>query len=66
MISQCACSCTTKHRNTPRPRVPGALRLAHSRKAALVGLGAWGLRTGCGWLAHAVHVALEREGLVHG
>jgi hypothetical protein len=35
----------------------------YDRKATLVELGYWGLTTGRGWLVHAVHAALQREGL---
>jgi len=35
------------------------------RKADLVAIGQWAIVTGRGWLVHAVHAALVREGLVH-
>jgi hypothetical protein len=35
------------------------------RKRTLVDLGQWALVTGRGWLVHAVHAALVREGLAH-
>jgi hypothetical protein len=38
---------------------------AHRRKAVLVELGLWGLRTGRGWVVKAVEEAIQREGLRH-
>jgi hypothetical protein len=35
------------------------------RKIDLVQLGAWCVSRGKGWLAHAVYLALVREGLCH-
>jgi hypothetical protein len=37
-----------------------------TRKADLVALGDWAVTSGRGWLVHAVHAALQREGLCDG
>lgn len=63
MIPQRACSCTILNCHTSRPRIPGGLRCDHARKADLIDLGCWALRTGCAWLVVTVEVAIAREGL---
>ncbi len=44
--------------------IPHSTQADHSRKAALVAMGAWALATGRGWLVNAVHAALVGEGLI--
>jgi hypothetical protein len=49
--------------NVSRP--DNRVKRLSQRKVHLVDLGLWALTTGRGWLVHAVHAALVREGLAH-
>lgn len=64
MIPYRASPRTTNNRHTARPRIPGGLRCDHARKADLIDLGCWAIRSGRRWLVVAVEVAIAREGLL--